>query len=215
MKRTFRHWTPRYLFDRVVEQRYRRQYPGLPWLTPEANRILETYLLPADAGLEFGSGGSTRWLAAHVGQLTSVEHNPLWFEKVQQSLKESHVQNTRYLLREKEGGDDKESPHSAYVKVAGEFPEASLDFVLIDGIYRGSCACAVLPKVKPGGMIVVDNVNHYLPCDSFSPNSRRKEQGPVNEQWTQFWEIARSWRRVWTSNGVSDTAFFFKPVNSV
>jgi len=212
MKRTFNHWTPRYLWNRIIEQRYRRWHPGLPWLTPQANHILETYLLPTDVGLEFGSGGSTCWLASHVGHLTSVEHNPIWFGKVHILLRNGRVENVHYLLREKEQDEEKEHPDSAYVHVTDEFSEGSLDFVLIDGIYRGSCACAVLPLVKAGGLILIDNVNHYLPCDSFSPNSRRRAQGPANPQWAQFWQTAQSWRHIWTSNGVSDTAFFFKPI---
>jgi SAM-dependent methyltransferase len=211
MKRTFRHWSLRYAWDRMAEKRYRRRHVGLPWLTPAANEILESYLLPGDTGLEFGSGGSTAWLAARVAHLTSVEHDRRWFEIVQQRLKNGAAENTLYLLRETEAGEEKERPASTYVGVAEEFPAESLDFVLIDGVYRGSCACAVLPRVKPGGVIIIDNVNHYLPCRSYAPNSRSLADGPVNPQWQEFWEIACHWRRIWTSNGVSDTAFFFKP----
>ena len=47
--------------------------------------------------------------------------------------------------------------HSAYARVLEEFPDASLDFVLVDGIFRNYCAVGSVSKVKPGGLIVVDN----------------------------------------------------------
>jgi len=41
-------------------------------------------------------------------------------------------------------------------------PESSLDFILIDGKKRDSCALAALPRIKPGGIIIVDDVHRYI-----------------------------------------------------
>ena len=46
---------------------------------------------------------------------------------------------------------------SAYVHEFDRFADRSLDFVLIDGMYRGHCAIRAMSKVKPGGLIVIDN----------------------------------------------------------
>jgi predicted O-methyltransferase YrrM len=210
-RRTFRHWTPRYIIDRLAEKLYRRMHPNLPWLTPQANHILANVLKPSYTGLEFGSGRSTVWFAAHLSFLTSIEHNPQWYCKVSDMLAERRIKNVRYHLQEKEDGDLTEAPDSAYVRAAAEFEDGSLDFVLVDGIYRGSCAYAVVDKVKSGGMIVIDNVNWYLPCTSRAPNSRRSVDGAANEYWAKFFELTQAWRVDWSSNGISDTAIFWKP----
>ena len=77
--RPFRHLTPRYIWNRTALIVYERANPGQPWLTPDMIKILDSWLCPADVGLEFGSGRSTSWFAARVKHLTSVEHNPEWY----------------------------------------------------------------------------------------------------------------------------------------
>jgi len=57
--RRFRHWTPRYIWDRLGTVLYERRRPEDPWLTKEAVRALSTYLRLEDSGLELGSGRST------------------------------------------------------------------------------------------------------------------------------------------------------------
>jgi predicted O-methyltransferase YrrM len=38
-------------------------------------------------------------------------------------------------------------------------PDASLDFVVVDGWYRPVCARAALSKLKPGGLLLIDNTD--------------------------------------------------------
>ncbi len=208
--RSFRHWTPRYIISRLVEKQYRRTHPGLPWLTQDANRMLETLLLPTDRGLEFGSGGSTVWFAARVSHLTSVEHNPEWHARVNTWLAEKRYNHVDYRLNPgKDGAVDLNNPPE-YVRVIDELADSSLDFALVDGIYRDACALRVLQKLKPGGFLIIDNVNLHLPCKSHAPNSRTAQDGPRTPIWAQFVQETAGWRTIWTSNGISDTAFFFK-----
>lgn len=209
--RTFQHWTPRYLIDRLAEKLYRRQHPDLPWLTPRANRFLETEIKSTDVGLEFGSGRSTLWFAGRVAHLTSVEHNPLWHERVSEWIKTSGITNVDYYLREREAVDGEDLPESSYVHVAHGLEEGSLDFVLVDGIYRGSCVLAVLQKIKQGGMLIIDNANLYLPSNSRAPNSLKMGSSPSNEYWGVFLQKTANWQVNWSGNGVSDTAIFLKP----
>jgi hypothetical protein len=51
-----------------------------------------------------------------------------------------------------------------YVSVIDEFPDESLDFVLVDGHYRQACVLAALSKLRPGGLLAVDNTD-WLPDD--------------------------------------------------
>src|SRR5262249_54034239 len=54
--RSFRHWTPTYIRDRLAMLRYELAHPDAPWLTGEMNQFLESWLAPDHVGLEFGSG---------------------------------------------------------------------------------------------------------------------------------------------------------------
>ncbi len=208
--RSIRHWTPHYIFSRLAEKRDQRAHPDHPWLTAEAVRFLEGYLRPSDTGLEFGSGRSTLWFARHLGHLTSVEHDQAWSERVRQMLAAAGVRNVDYLHIPLEAHSD---PSAApdYVRVVERFAPVSLDFALVDGRLRDECANAVLPKMRPGGLLVVDNADIYLPSQVRTPNARRPQQGPENVGWGQFLEAVSDWRRVWTCNGVFATALFFVP----
>jgi predicted O-methyltransferase YrrM len=140
-----------------------RTYPDLPWLTKAANAILETYLKPDDEGLEFGSGRSTIWFTKHVGRLTSVEHNKVWYDKVQAMIGDNQLTNVDYRFFPKDVEDER-GADAAYVRVIDTFEPESFDFVLVDGVYRDHCCLSVLDKIRPGGVLIIDNVNWYLPC---------------------------------------------------
>ncbi|MCL0035144.1 class I SAM-dependent methyltransferase [Thermodesulfovibrionales bacterium] len=208
--KSFSHWTPRYIVDRIGEILYQKRYPEHPWLTKSANLIPSSYLKKSDIGLEWGSGRSTLWFARRVLSLTSIEHDPSWYNRILKALKENEISNVTYLLFEKDQNEDK-GQDSAYVQVVRKFPKNSLDFVIVEGIYRSACACAVLEKISPSGILVIDNANWYLPSNSFSPNSRTKLVGPASSQWQTFLVSVENWRCIWTSNGVTDTAIYFKP----
>lgn len=208
--RSFRHWTPGYIFNRINELIYQIRYPAHPWLTKTANIIITAFLKKSDIGLEFGSGRSTIYFAPQVSFLTSVEHNVSWYNKTKKILNDNNITNVTYLLCP-EDVDESQAEHSAYVKVSDNYPPDSLDFVLVDGIYRAACANAVLDKIRPGGLLILDNANRYLPGNSISPDSRSLSQGPASAEWASFLKHTANWRRLWTSSGVTDTALYLKP----
>ena len=94
--RTFSHWTPRYIKNRIANVYYKMTCPNQPWLTRTANEILNTYLKKSDIGLEFGSGRSTLWFAKRVAKLTSVEHNEIWVANVRAMLNKAGIENVDY-----------------------------------------------------------------------------------------------------------------------
>jgi len=210
MARSFQHWTVKYLFDRMVEKNYRRLNPEKPWLAPAANEFLEGYLKPTDQMLEFGSGRSTLWFSKRVSHITSVEHNPAWFSKIEDRIDGLSIKNITYILHPKQE-ESVPASETNYVNATRDFAPSSLDVVLVDGTYRAQCVLKSLPLLKPGGLLIIDNVNRYLPSNTKAPNSRSITQGPVDDEWQQVSDRISSWRFFWTSNGVSDTAFFFKP----
>lgn len=211
MSRTYSHWSATYLWNRSKEKLYRRRNPDLPWFSPQAIEFLTDYLLPSDTGLEFGSGRSTLWFAQKISHLTSVEHNADWAEKVKARLSANSLHNVELVFAPKLKDTNPDIDHSEYVSVTTRFAVESVDFVVIDGIYRAECTLHSLPLLKHNAMLIIDNVNKALPSDSLSPNSRSVKAGPDGEKWAEVWQQIKSWRRFWTSNGVSDTAFFFKP----
>jgi len=172
--------------------------------------ILDTWLQPGDSGLEFGSGRSTRWFAKRVGHLTSVEHNPEWFRIVSGQLASLRGNGVDYRLCE---DGDADSATTSYVKVASAIAQESLDFCLIDGVARDHCALATLDRLKPGGILIIDNVNWYMPrtLKSLAPNSRGHEDGYSSDVWCEVGRRLASWRRIWTTNGVWDSALWVKP----
>jgi hypothetical protein len=208
--RTFGHLTPRYILNRTKVMIYYKKFPDHPWLTKFANTIITSFLKRADIGLEFGSGRSTIFFAQIVKFLTSVENDRYWYNKINDILINKSITNVDYLFRPKD--IDEENPaNSDYIKVCNNFPRSSLDFVLVDGIYRAAVANLVIDKLRPGGLFILDNANWYLPCNSVSPNSRTISQGPASPEWGIFLHNVENWRCIWTSNGVWDTALYLKP----
>lgn len=199
--RSFSHITPRYTFDRLAVIFNELKRPEAPWLTSNANAILNDLIKPADIGVEFGSGRSTIWFAKRLRHLTSIENDPNWFNNVSQRINSISLSDkVDYRLCQ---------TNEEYAAQADTFIDSSIDFCLIDGLVRDKCAMAMLPKIKPGGILVIDNIERYLPNDhSFSPDSRRSKDGFKSKIWQDFFEATKNYRRIWTSNGVSDTAIW-------
>ena len=200
--RAIKHWTPRYIGNRIRVLAYERSHPDVPWLTSHMVSVLTSWLKPDDIGLEWGSGRSTIWFAEKVKKLTSVEHDESWYRGVTTQLKQRKLSNVDYQLCP----DERE-----YVSVAEKLAPKSLDFCLVDGVVRDQCAVAAIPKLKPGGILIIDNCNWYLPSESRSPNSQRVHNQLSTAQWQLFLDVTKDWRCVWTTSGVTDTAFWVKP----
>ena len=166
--------------------------------------ILEGWLKPGDRGFEWGSGRSTVWLAERISSLVSVEHDPSWYGRVSTQLKMKGLENVEYHLC---------VDAQNYSTLAGKFCSESFDFCFVDGETRDDCALNAIPLVKPGGFVIVDNCNWYLPPPkhSRSPFSRKPEQGPYTEKWAAYLDSVKEWREIWTTNGVTDTALWVKP----
>jgi len=198
---------------RLREMVYQRRNRVLPWLTEDANRFMQSYLLQSDIGVEFGSGRSTLWLASRVGRLVSVEHDRDWHKQITQTLEQNRILNVdyRYLA-----GDvnDMKAMEAAICDITDGLPSAQFDFVLVDGVCRDICAREALRLLRPRGMLVIDNVNRHLPSISVSPDSRSPEMGPDGALWAEIARTIKPWRHFWTSSGVTDTAFYFKPVDA-
>jgi hypothetical protein len=202
--RNARHWTPRYIIDKLKWSAYERKHPDTPWLTPQANQILATALLPTDVGIEWGSGRSTGWFSKKLQHLTSIEHDAQWYNRVKAQLAQVGAGNVTYLQKTLDGQAD-----SPYVQAAHAFADGSLSFALVDGELRKECLSAVIPKIAAGGLLVLDNANWYIDHPSRSPDSR-SGKGHLDADWAAVVASLSNWRMIWTSSGVTDTALWFR-----
>ncbi len=209
--RSLRHWTPTYIVNRYKYFCYFRKRQDAPWLCPSVIGVLETYFRPDDVGIEFGSGRSTLWFAKQVAHVTSVESSPEWADRVVKTLEEngysSKVDMHLHSIQPVVEGDRTTYP---YVQVAESLPDASLDFALVDGIdLRGQCVLAVIPKLRSGGLLIIDNIERYIPNSSIGPEAIK--EGYADEYWQEFGEKTKDWRYMWFGSGVTDTVLYFKP----
>jgi hypothetical protein len=142
-------------------------HPGDPWLTRESVRFCQEHLTSEMVGLEWGSGRSTVWFAGRLRKLTSVEHDREWCNRVVRDLSKKNLHHATCLFVPLDHDPSEPTrpiynPVPRYVAVAQKFVDVSLDFVVVDGHYRQACIRAALPKLKSGGLLLVDNTN-WLP----------------------------------------------------
>ncbi len=208
-------FTLSYVFYRVFRPILKVYYwifkqfnPMTAWTSPASIVIFRRLLTKEMAGVEFGSGKSTAFFASHLGKLTSIEHHKGWYHKVDQWLKERNISNVDYRLVEPDATPEQAFPESmasafpqdfapkkgfvAYVSELCRFENESLDFLLVDGRSRTECALIGMQKLKPGGMLVLDN-------------AERSRYKPVHE-------AVKLWPKVFTTTGLTDTVIWFKPV---
>lgn len=202
--RRLNHLTPRYIFSRFLYWAHRKRNPDTPWLTQDAINLLSQLIHSSDIGVEFGSGSSTKWLAERCAHFTSIENDEKWYGVVSRKLKGAHLTDKvelRLCITEKE-----------YTSQILNFDDKSLDFCLVDGKFnRHKIAIESIKKIKKGGILIIDNVNWFLPnTETKSPDSLRSTE-ECSESWKSFYRETYQFRRVWTSNGVTDTAIFFVP----
>ena len=191
---------------------FRRLHPGTPWLTPAAIALLDGELTRDMVGVEFGSGSSTLWFAARLRHLTSFEPNPIWYTRVQAQLVEAGARNVELVQQDAPDAANESLDATPYSAAASRFPDHSVNFVLVDGPNRCACLVQGIRALKPGGLLVLDNANWYFPHETRSPSSRGAGGTPQTPLAAALWERLRAWDLRWTSNGVSDTALFRKPL---
>lgn len=133
---------------RLAYELHAWRHPNEPWMSYGAIKFLDNHLTPDMVGLEWGSGGSTLWFAKRLRRLLSVEDNPAWHERVTQELRQAGMSHAECRLAQAD---------VSYVGAIDDFP--SVDLAVVDGSYRLACIQAALPRLRPGGYLVVDNTD--------------------------------------------------------
>lgn len=186
----------------------------VPWMPYSAIDYLGRQLSTQTVAFEYGGGGSTLWLAHRVRQVTTVEHDANWCTDLDKTLRARNITNVTLVASPPlaDGSADRESlpngitynssssqgSFETYVKHIEQFPNDSLDLVLVDGRSRAACVVHATRKVKPGGLLVLDD------------SDRPRYQAAIHElrSWPRrdFWGIRpysleRSHTTCWTRPG--------------
>ena len=129
---------------------------GIPWITPGSFEVLESLVQPTWNVFEWGAGGSTCYWSKKCNSVIAVEHNPEWVTRVGKMLMDRELH--ALLLPVKKGPDN--TFHN-YADTILRYPDESFDLVFVDGeaSCRGRCMLNGMPKVKPGGTMLIDNSN--------------------------------------------------------
>lgn len=122
-----------------------------PMLTYGAIDFLEFFLHSNSRVLEFGSGGSTIWLASKAGLVISIEDDENWARKLP-SLNNVELRVVPCL-----GDWYNDSPDFHYSKAAADDPK--FDAIIIDGKSRIDCTREALSLVNASGIIVLDDLH--------------------------------------------------------
>lgn len=120
---------------------------ALPWFTFGAlDWLLEN--IPENACVfEWGSGGSTLFLATRTAHLTSVEDDEVWYKRVSDEIAARELRVKSYRLLQ----------GMEYVQAIRSFADKSFDVICIDGSNRNDCVREAMSKLKPNGILVLDN----------------------------------------------------------
>lgn len=185
--------------------------PVYPWINAGAVRYLRAHLAPGMRVLEFGGGRSTIYFSRLAGSMVTVEHNEKWRRKVAAMIERFGAKNVtlaflppdtapaetppvrpRPACWEIIGHTPRRPEFAAYFDHILGYPDEHFDAVLVDGRARVECALNAMDKIKPGGILVLDN-----------------------SEWEKYAPISRAmadWSRRDFENGVWRTTIFCKPL---
>jgi hypothetical protein len=154
---------------------------------------------------EFGCGGSTLFFADLNCEVFSIEHDAKWSEQVRSAAGASNVTIKVSPPVSQPAGPacpslrfpDADADFRQYIEVIAVLPDHHFDLILVDGRVRVAAACAAMGKVRPGGIMVLDN-------------AERPDYAPIHQalrKWTalHIWGLGRKNLGPW------QTSFWTKP----
>ena len=167
----------------------------IPWFSYAAIDFLEGYLQPPMTVCEYGSGGSTLFFARRTQSVFSIEDNPTWYNLVSARLQEKGIKNAKMKLAPFDFKKASGFEESEYLNAV---PDEKFDVIVVDGSeewtqVRPICFQHVEPRIRPGGIIIVD--------DSWRYPSLRKENKATRHEVFQSLGPCRP--------GVTSTDVFF------
>lgn len=117
-----------------------------PWLVGKALPIIESHVHGARV-FEYGAGMSTLWFSSKAAFVSSVESNTAWAQRINTIL--TAAGRPPVVLQ-----TDPEAYAQQIHSIEGLF-----DIILVDGINRQRCAEESVPRLREGGLLVLDNTD--------------------------------------------------------
>lgn len=159
---------------------------GKPWYIHCSVEFLENRIQPSWLCFEWGSGNSTVWLAELAAFVTSIEHDTEWHKKTQGLLEVAGVGHKADVILC--GISD------GYTDIINGCYDNYFDLISIDGRRRADCIRNAIAKLKPGGILILDN------------SDRAEYQKSINETGIKQWE-----RCEFYDDKGNSTSVYFKP----
>lgn len=181
---------------------FEKNNPGVPWLTQNVVKLLKENVRKTDVYLEFGSGQSTTWFASRVGKIYSVEHDKSWYSIVKNKV--GKVSGLVYKLAQTK---------KDYLSIVDELKDKTVDICLVDGNWRRDCMLVAIPKIKIGGMLILDNAETKLPAywDSLSmQTSWEARGGHERSKVAKIMKLLKNFVTVSTSEVSQDTIVWIR-----
>jgi hypothetical protein len=129
-----------------------------PWWPYDAISWVAGNLPTGARVFEYGGGGSTLWLNDRGAAVTVAEHHDGWYRQLVEAL----PPGVRVLLvPPKSQGTVTSAVEPGFfddyaAAIDGE-PDGSFDLVIVDGRARVDCARHAVSKVRPGGLLLLDD----------------------------------------------------------
>lgn len=168
---------------------------GMPWWSFGAVREVGRIIKKEMRVFEFGSGGSSIFLAERAGIVTSVEDEESWAQAVRQEAQKRGVQNLQILHIPFDFFACRNFETSAYLNSLKGEP---YDLIVVDGKeeetqVRDQCFWRAEKIIRKGGVIVVDDSYRY-------PQIKKQNQAK------HWWAIKGTG---YCRAGVTETTIFF------
>jgi|SRR6185312_17043274 len=178
-------WTNSITSGDIVDQSNK----PIPWVTYPFMQFIEKRLNKSLEIFEFGCGNSTLYYADKAAFVTTVEHDPTWFDTIKSSMPENVKLSFCKLVY---GGD-----YCNYAATSNKI----YDIIIVDGRDRVNCCINAVAALKPAGVIVLDDSERkqYLPAHSFLNENGFKK--------LDFWGIAPA------VNYLKCTTIFYRDTN--
>jgi hypothetical protein len=169
----------------------------IAWYTYPAIEYLNNLDFSQKSIFEFGSGNSSKYWAERAKDVTSIEHDKQWYEKVKLNLRDN--QTLQYQ-------EDNQNYENSILELNKKF-----DIVIIDGIRREECSKVIEQHLNhesdEGFIVILDNSDWYKETSKYF----REELNLIEIDFHGFGPINSY---TWTTSIFLSRSFNFKPIDN-
>lgn len=190
-----------------------------PWYTFPAISFIKDIISVNTKVFEYGSGFSTLFYNTNAGQTISIEHDPLWYDKIKEQLPNAHItlveqnaevhpeaqelvtnfrqnylqvrsDNLQHDLRHGLVNDE----FAGYASTIYHYPKGHFDIVVLDGMARSLCGVLAAERLNDDGIIILDN------SDRWHYNELQKHLTNKGYKRIDFWGPGFNNHRAWCTS---------------